>query len=199
MEKPTAKLILQMQSTLDGFVARPDGSLDWAVWNFSDSWTWDPELQGEFNAILAGIDAIVLSGHMGAEGFIDHWTGIGRKHAGDARFNFARTITSVPKFIFSDTLKKASWEDTAIVSGDLKERLNALKAERGEGKTLITFGGARFAAALLEAGLVDELQLFVNPAVIGEGLSIFEGLSLKPRLLGARAYPCGVSVLKYAL
>jgi dihydrofolate reductase len=195
-----AKLILQMQSTLDGFVARPGGSLDWAVWNFSDAWTWDPELQGEFNAILAGIDAIVLSGHMGAEGFIDHWTGIGRKHAGDARFDFARAIASVPKFIFSDTLKETPWENTTIVAGDLKKRLNALKAERGEDKSLITFGGARFAAALLEAGLVDELQLFVNPAVIGEGLSIFEGItSLKPRLLSARAYACGVSVLKYAL
>jgi dihydrofolate reductase len=195
-----AKLILQMQSTLDGFVARPDGSLDWAVWNFSDAWTWDAELQGEFNALFAGIDAIVLSGNMGAEGYIGHWTNMGRKHVGDARFDFARVIASVPKFIFSDSLKETPWENTSILAGDSKKRLTALKAERGEGKTLITFGGARFAAALLEAGLVDELQLFVNPAVIGEGISIFEGITtLKPRLLGARAYACGVSVLKYAL
>jgi dihydrofolate reductase len=71
---------------------------------------------------------------------------------------------------------------------------------RGEGEKLITFGGARFAAALLRAGLVDELQLFVNPAILGSGLSLFEGIAdLKPELISSRGYACGITVLRYRL
>ena len=192
------KLILQMQTSVDGFVARADGRLDWTVWNFSDDWTWDAELKQEFNDILAGIDGIVLSGNMGGEGFIDHWTNMAAKHRGEAAFAFAQRIADVPKFIFSNSIPRSTWETASILKGDLREGIQALKKEAG--KALITFGGAAFAASLLRAGLVDELQLFVNPRILGEGISIFAGIpNLNPTLISSRPYTCGITVLKYRL
>jgi dihydrofolate reductase len=191
-------LILQMQTSIDGFVARTDGDLNWLVWNFSDNWTWDTGLQTEFNHIFTAIDGIVLSGDMGAGGYIDHWTGMANDHRNDPQFAFAQKIADVPKSIFSNTLKTPHRENTSIISGDLTEKINALKGQDGKG--LITFGGASFAASLRRSGLVDELQLFVNPVVLGSGISIFQGIpNLKPELLGGKGYACGISVLKYRL
>jgi len=191
-------LILQMQASVDGLVARTNEELDWLIWNFSDNWTWDAGLQTEFNNIFAAIGGVVLSGDMGAGGYIDHWTGMANDHRNDQRFAFAQKIADVPKYIFSSKLKKTNHHNTSIVSGDLAEQINALKNQ--DGKDLITFGGASFAASLLRAGLVNELQLFVNPAVLGGGVSIFQGISnLKMELLSGNGYACGVSVLRYRL
>ena len=68
------------------------------------------------------------------------------------------------------------------------------------GKQFLGFGGS-FVSALLEADLIDELNLFVNPAAIGKGMPIFDQLSSLRRfqLLEARAFECGIAVLKYAL
>jgi len=193
-----SKLILQLQASIDGFVARTNGSLDWTVWNFSDHWTWDNELQNEFNRIFAGIDGIVLSGHMGAEGYIDHWTNMANEHKGEQQFAFAQQIADVPKFIFSKNLKRSNWKNTTIIKGDLAEQLNALK--KAQDRNLITFGGATFGTALLRAGVVDEIQLFVNPVILGSGISVFKDIrNLDPELISSQAYACGITVLKYRL
>jgi dihydrofolate reductase len=193
-----SNLILQLQASVDGFVARTNGSMDWAVWNFSDHWTWDESLKNEFNRIFAGIDGIVLSGHMGAQGYIDHWTGMANEHKAEPQFAFAQQIADVPKFILSASLKESNWKNTTIINGDLAEEINALK--QAHNKNLITFGGATFGAALLQAGLVDEIQLFVNPAILGSGISVFKDIrNLNPELISSQAYACGVTVLKYRL
>src|SRR5690349_13149677 len=98
-----SKLILQLQTSIDGFISTVNGSMDWAVWDFSDHWTWDETLQNEFNRIFAGIGGIVLSGHMGAQGYIDHWTSMANNHQGEQQFAFAHQIADVPKFIFSES------------------------------------------------------------------------------------------------
>jgi dihydrofolate reductase len=84
------------------------------------------------------------------------------------------------------------WERTAVVGDDLSKEVAKLKRKRGG--DIISFGGVRFASALLTEGLVDELQLFINPAIMGAGKSIFkkglDGTSLK--LLCSRRYECGI-------
>lgn len=135
---------------------------------------------------------------MAAEGYIAHWTNMADKHSDEPRFAFARKIAVVPKFIFSKNLEKLDWENTSIINGDLTEQITRLKGLQGQ--DLITFGGATFAAALLRSGLVNELQLFVNPVILGGGILIFQGITaLTPRLIGSHAYTCGISVLKYRL
>jgi dihydrofolate reductase len=61
---------------------------------------------------------------------------------------------------------------------------------------MIAFGGVSFAAGLLEANVVDELQLYVNPCAVSEGRSIFR--QARPlQCVDATAYPCGIVVQRY--
>jgi dihydrofolate reductase len=93
---------------------------------------------------------------------------------------------------------KNRWERTIVVNDDLSHEVSKLK--RKSGGNIISFGGVRFASALLTEGLVDELQLFINPAIIGAGKSIFknglEGTSL--RLLHSHQYVWGIVVSRYS-
>ena len=103
------------------------------------------------------------------------------------------------RVVFSKTLDTSPWENASIAGGPLAETVQQLKSEPGG--ELIVYGGGSFVSALLEADLIDELNLFVNPAAIGKGMPIFDQLSSLRRfqLLEARAFECGIAVLKYAL
>jgi dihydrofolate reductase len=114
-----------------------------------------------------------------------------KKFPRDPAYAFARSITETEKVVFSKRLKKSKW-DGAILSRDLTGKIRALK--RQPGKNIIAFGGVNFASALLEKGLVDEFQFFVNPTVLGRGLSIFKRLN-KPLALDlneSNSYDCGI-------
>ncbi|TGU89193.1 dihydrofolate reductase [Mesorhizobium sp. M00.F.Ca.ET.151.01.1.1] len=190
------KLILQMQMSVDGFVGADADHL-WQLWEWGDDNGWDAELKQDFNAVFAGIDTILLSRKMAEEGYLTHWGNAARKYPADPFYAFARRIVEARKVVPSDRLEASRWERTTVVSGDLPREVNALKA--GEGGHMAVFGGAGFAPALIAAGLVDEFQLFVNPAVLGAGRRIFdEGGFRNLRLLGSKAYACGMVVSRYA-
>lgn len=187
-----------MQSSVDGFISREDGSLDWLLWDFSDQWSWDQQLKRDFNTIFESVGGIVLSGRMATEGYINHWSNMYNQHPQDPDFTFTKIITNSKKFVFSDILKESCWPNTVVINENLVESLKELKSDnKGD---LITFGGATFAATLLRNALVDELQLFVNPKILGSGVSIFSGLdSLDIGLITSEDYTCGITVLKYKL
>ena len=73
--------------------------------------------------------------------------------------------------MFSKTLHKSEWENTIIADGDLTEEINKLKQQKG--KNIIVYGGGTFVSNLIKAGLIDELNLFINPTAIGNGMPIF--------------------------
>jgi len=191
------KLKLQMQVSLDGYVAAADGTSDWMVWNFGPDWTWDQALQQYHTALTETIDTVLLSRKMAEEGFMTHWAGVAKdKESPQSRF--AANITGARKIIFSKTWKEAPVAHAELASGTLVEAVNRLKAEAG--KDIIVYGGASFARALIKADLVDEYHLVVNPVILGQGLPIFADISerLDLSLISATGYPCGVSVLIYA-
>jgi len=74
--------------------------------------------------------------------------------------------------------------------------VGALKAKGGD--NIGVFGGAGFASALIAAGLVDEFQLYINPAVLGGGTRFDQAGFRKLRLLRSKAYECGMVVNRYA-
>ncbi len=191
------KLILQMQMSVDGCVGASDGR-PWQLWGWGDHCPWDDALKREFNAIMSRVDTILLSRKMAEEGYIAHWTHAARNHPRDAFFAFARRIVEARKVVLSDKLDASTWDRTTLASGDLPREVSSLKAERGE-RDMIVFGGAGFASALIAAGLIDELQLFINPTALGKGARIFDQSGFRRfRLLGAKAYACGIVVSRYA-
>ncbi|ESY63854.1 MAG: dihydrofolate reductase [Mesorhizobium sp.] len=190
------KLILQMQMSVDGYVGA-NADHRWQLWEWGDDNGWDEELKRDFNTVFAGIDTILLSRKMAEEGYLTHWGNAAKKYPDDPFYAFARRIVEARKVVPSDRLKTSRWERTTVVSGDLPREVKALKA--GEGTDIAVFGGAGFASALIAAGLVDELQLFVNPAALGAGRRIFDqGGFRNLRLLGSNAYACGMVVNRYA-
>ncbi|MDX8534678.1 dihydrofolate reductase family protein [Mesorhizobium sp. VK25A] len=190
------KLILQMQMSVDGFVGA-DEDRRWQLWEWGDESAWDEELKRDFNAVFAGIDTILLSRKMAEEGYLTHWSNAARKYPRDPFYAFAQRIVEAEKVVASDKLQTSRWERTQVVSGDLPREVNALK--QGAGGDIAVFGGAGFASALIAAGLVDDFQLFINPAVLGSGRRIFDRAGFgRLKLLGSKPYASGMVVSRYA-
>lgn len=185
------KLALQMQMTIDGFIAGDNGELDFMVWD------WDEKLKQYVSDLTETVDCIIL-GRKLAEGFIPHWAGVAA-NPDDPEFESGKQFTNLHKVVFSKTLAKSEWEKTVLARDDLIEEITRLKNQ--EGKNIIVYGGATFVSALIKNRLVDDLHLFINPAVIGNGLTIFKDIDQMQsfRLVRSTSFDCGIVVLNYAL
>ena len=88
-------------------------------------------------------------------------------------------------------------EEHHVLPDGLAAEVARLKG--GNGKDIIVYGGPTFASSLLNAGLIDEFHLFVNPTVLGSGRSMFKdlGSNTNLKLLGAMPFDCGVVVIQY--
>jgi dihydrofolate reductase len=192
------KLILQMQMSVDGYVGADGDGMEWQIWNFGDQWDWDAALKRDFNATFRSIDCILLSRKMIEQGYLNHWGGAAANHPADPDYAFARKIVDVEKVVLTNKSVSGRWERATIAGGDFVKAALALKRQKGE--NIIAFGGAGFASSLVAAGLVDEIQLYVNPATLGGGETIFRASwneARKLKLLGSKAYSCGIVVNRY--
>ena len=172
--------------SIDGFIAGPQGEMDWMTWN------WDNELAQYVTELTEPVDCILL-GRVLAEGFIPVWESrLADPEAPDAAF--AGKMVHTPKVVFSKTLERIEWNNTTLAQQDLATEIMALKQQPGQ--DIIAYGGARFVSSLIELGLIDELHLFVNPAALGSGMRIFTGRS-QYRLVHSRGFACGIAVLHY--
>jgi len=191
-------LKLQIQISIDGYIADMNEQTDWMVWSWGEDWSWDDKLKKYFNELTASVDCVLLSRKMAEEGFIDHWASMAEK-PGNPQADFARGITNAHKVVFSKTLSASRWNNAEIAGGDLASEVNNLKAQ--DGKDIIVYGGATFVSALIKAGLVDEFYLFINPSMLGSGRTIFKEIQQKQnvRLKEAIGFECGVAVLRYEL
>lgn len=187
------KLKLQVQISIDGYVADIHGKTDWLVWNWGSEWNWDKDLKKHFIAITETVDCILLSRKMAVEGFITHWASVA-ENIDDEQASFARHIAKAKKIVFTKTLKRSVWQNTVLASGELVKEIENLKSQPGD--DIIVYGGANFVSDLLQQNLIDEMHLFVNPVALGIGLKIFfEKTKLK--LVSCKGFKCGVHVLTY--
>jgi len=184
------KLKLQMQLSLDGFVAGPNGEMDWMTWN------WDDEIKDYVNKLHEPVDTILLGRKM-TDGFISHWKNIVSGDPKDEQYPFAKIMYDTAKVVFSKTITESMWDNTVVANGDIIEEVNKLKNKPGG--DIITYGGAGFASSLIKHNLVDEYHIFLNPAAIGNGMGIFNKLEQKlaVQLVKAIPFPCGITTLVY--
>lgn len=180
------KLKLQVQMSVDGYVARPDGALDWMTW------VWDDGLKQFVDDIHKMVDCILLGRKM-TDDFVTYWTKVA-ENVNDPEYRLARKMVDTPKVVFTKTLETSPWANTVLAKGDITEEVNKLKLQ--EGQDIIVYGGATFVGNLISAGLIDELNLFINPTAISEGMRIFNrqtGLEL----VETKSFSCGIAVLIY--
>jgi dihydrofolate reductase len=182
------KLKLQVQMSLDGFIAGPAGEMDWAIIN------WSEDLNEFVRKLTGPVDTILL-GRKLAEGFIPYWTDAFKKPEGPEEGS--QKMVETPKVVFSKTMASSPWENTKIASGDLSEEIRALKNEKGG--DIIVYGGAKLVSSLIKEKLIDELNFFVNPAIIGSGMPIFREVAERQslRLVASQSFECGIVVLTY--
>lgn len=189
------KLKLQVQISIDGFVAGPEGELDWMTWN------WDDEIKKYVNNLHSAIDTILLGRKM-TDGFITHWSSVVDKRDESTKelkenYEFAKKMIEIPKVVFTKTVNEHNWINTTLAKGDLTEEIKKLKEKSG--KDIIVYGGAGFVSSLVKNNLIDEYYLFINPTAIGKGLEIFGSLNNKMnlKLTESIAFKCGIVLNKY--
>jgi dihydrofolate reductase len=181
------KFKLQVQTTVDGYMGGPNGEMDWMTVPWSD------DLSAYSNALHQSADLIVL-GRKLAEGFIPAWAA---GPPGETQESID-WMNNTPKVVISNSLTASPWENATVAGGDLAETINKLKAEPGG--DIMAYGGSTLVQALIAKELLDELHLFVNPAAIGAGIPVFPNLAdnQQLRLVTARQFDCGTTVLHYA-
>lgn len=178
------KLKLQMQITIDGFVAGPAGELDWMNFNM------DEKLLNFINALTDSSDTILMGRKM-TEGFVNYWENVVNNQPDSPEFTFAQKMVNIPKIVFSKTVTTIAGKNVTVENGDLVTAVNKLKNQNG--KDIIVYGGAGFVSSLIKNNLIDELNLFINPTAIGNGLKIFSEKT-PLQLLNSIAYSGGTVV-----
>ena len=108
------KLKLQVQMTVDGFVAGPEGQLDWMTRNL------DEGVIARIVQLTDTSDTILLGRKMTA-GFIDYWEAVQPQ---SPEYGFARNMVDTPKVVFSKTLTRVAGKNVRVESGDLIDELN---------------------------------------------------------------------------
>ncbi|NBA77311.1 dihydrofolate reductase [Emticicia sp. ODNR4P] len=180
------KLKLQMQISVDGFVAGPNGEEDWVIRGDDKHWQLINDLADSSDTILIGRKM--------AEAFIPHFENFAKENP---KFEFAQKMVNTPKVIFSKTLVVPFGSNTTFASGNLADEISQLKNQAG--KDILVYGGASFVSSLLAGGHIDEMYLLVNPILIGKGMRIFDLLENRQNLTLVSATPSytGVTAMHY--
>ncbi|MBD2705419.1 dihydrofolate reductase family protein [Spirosoma sp. BT702] len=178
-----------MQMSLDGFVsAGPNDEQKWVTWALSD-------IHDDVLRISDHIDTILIGRKLALD-YIPFWEET-LKQLDHEMIAFAQRIVAAKKVVFTKTMDHSIWNNTAIATGDLKKEVMALKNQPG--KDMIVYGGVTLVASLLKEALIDEINLFINPVVIGRGESVFstiEGFQ-QLNLVSSKVYPSGIILNTY--
>ncbi|MBL0342955.1 MAG: dihydrofolate reductase family protein [Bacteroidetes bacterium] len=185
------KLKLQVQMTVDGFIAGQNGEMDWMCF------PWTDDITSYVREITEPVDTILL-GRKLAEGFIPHWENV-VKNPDDPEFEGGLKYTATPKIVFTHTMQQSIWTNTEVATGELVQEITNLKSKKG--KDIIVYGGGTFVTSLIHAKLIDEFHLFINPTAIGKGMTIFNGVAsnLNLKLKMVKQFDCGIAMICYDL
>jgi dihydrofolate reductase len=165
--------------SLDGVIEAPE------TWHFD---YFDDEMGAAVAEQMDNAEAMLLGRHT-YEAFAGYWPAADPDDPITAQMNGAR------KYVVSNTLTDATWENSSVVNGDVKAEVAALKQDTRLGTT----GSATLVQWLLEQGLVDELHLLVHPVVVGSGKKLFnDGAKVPLQLVSSTAFKTGVLHLVYA-
>ena len=183
MRKITAGLFI----SLDGVV---DGLEDWHFPYFND------EMGAAVDSQLGVADTLLL-GRKTYDSFAGAWPA--RETAGDEDAHFAKVLGDARKIVVSNQNLEFSWRNSEQLQGDLVEAVSALKRDPAIRRIALS-GSVSLVQQLLDAGLLDELHLFVHPAAAGSGLKLFEqgGPPRHFKLISAQPFATGVVYLVYA-
>ena len=182
------KLILSVHMSLDGFVAGPNGEMDWIQ--------ADEELFNYIVKLTNQADAAIY-GRVTYQMMDAYWpTAAEQPNPSQHDIDHAAWYNRVEKYVLSETLT-LSKSKTTIISGDIAEKVTSIKSQPGE--SILMFGSPTAAHSLLHLNLVDELWLFLNPILLGQGIPLFQDISkpMRLNLIESQVFSTGVSEMHY--
>lgn len=174
------KTFLFMMASLDGYFEGQNHDLSWH--------NVDQEFVDFADRQLDEADTLVF-GRKTYEMMASYWP---HEPADDST---ASRMNALHKVVFSHDTVNVDWENTEAAT-DLAAKINELKSQNG--KDIAVLGSSHLGKAMLEAGLLDEVRIMINPVFIGEGSTLFEGLSKKLTLTSTRTFKNGNVLLTYA-
>jgi dihydrofolate reductase len=160
------KVIYSMGVSLDGFIAGPDGGIDWSA--------PDEERHRFHNEQTRELGAHFCGRRLYEE--MVYWeTADQNPSASEAALEFAHIWQNLPKIVFSKTLEKVEGNARLATDG-VAEEVAKLKEQPGKD---LAVGGAGLASTFIKLGLIDEYQLFVSPVILGGGTPYFPALDAR--------------------
>ena len=182
-------LIFFMHTSLDGFVAGPNGEMNWIKVD---------EEMFDFVATMTDKADAALYGRVTYEMMQSYWPTAGdQPNASKHDKEHSAWYNRVSKVVLSTTMQQTGLTNTIVIGDHLQDNINKLKQQ--EGKNILIFGSPRASQSLLNEGLIDEFWLFVNPIILGQGMPLFKNITgtTKLKLLESKTFTCGVIALHY--
>jgi dihydrofolate reductase len=184
------QLILQMSVSLDGYVARRAGVIDWL--SSQGTGVDHGDRRHHANLEMIGQLGLIVLGRGAYEEMAPAWS--------SSNSPMAQLLNALPKVVFARSGSEVGWSNTRLTDAPIEQEIPRLKREPG--KDMAVFGGGHFAHSLIRARLVDEYRLTVHPVALGDGLSLMHGLPEPQRfeLISSTAYAdgCVVQVMRPA-
>ncbi len=185
------KIILSLHTTLDNFVAGPNGEMDWIK---IDDEMFD--LVGKFTEEAD----TALYGRKTYEMMDSYWpTAADQPNATKHDIEHSVWYNKAKKIVLSRTMNGAEIPKTTIISENVAAEVEHVKNQNG--KNIIIFGSPTAANSLMKYNLIDDYWLFINPIILGQGIPMFAKVKDKVnlQLVTSKVFPCGVTALNYTV
>lgn len=178
-----------MHISLDGFVAGPNGEMDWIKVN--------EEIFSHVGKRISKGDT-ALYGRVTYQMMESYWPTAGNKPgASQHDIDHSKWYGGIQKIVLSATLNGNEQTSTQVIGSNLAKEINEIK-HSGD-KEILLFGSPTATHSLMQLDLIDGYWLFVNPVILGKGIPLFTGIKdkIKLKLLKTQQFNCGVTELDY--
>lgn len=168
-------------NSLDNFIARPDGEVDWLLWS---------DEAGEImKNYWANIDTMVMGRKT--------WDVAVASSPKSKKKKAANPYGNIKTYVFSRTLKAWDQDGVVIVNDDPGEFVRHLKQQ--DGNEICVMGGGELARDLFEAGVIDEIGFNIHPVLLGQGIPLFHPMSrqIDLELIECRPFKNGCVYVSY--
>lgn len=183
------KMIFLAHVSLDGFMAGPNGEMDWI--------TYDEDLEQYVHSLHRTTDAAVY-GRATYQMMESYWPMVlADPTSKGGALEHAQWLDNATKIVVSTTLDSFHWNNTVLIRDNVAQQLTKIKEQPG--KDLWLIGSPRLAQSLTRLGLIDEYWLNVNPVILGSGMPFAMGMEAVKylKLLECRTFKGGVVALRY--
>jgi dihydrofolate reductase len=178
-----------MHVSLDGFVGGPKGEMNWIKLD-DQLFAFVKEFTDNADTAMYGRNTWkMMDNYWPAAADKPNATAHDREHS--VWYN------TVDKIVLSNTMQGQSAGKTTFIGGDITNQVKALKQKNG--KDILIFGSPSVVRTLMKDNLIDDYWLFVNPVILGQGISMYSRLDNKIELVhrATREFPCGVTAMHF--